>query len=335
MAEIEGTDDFQQMLFKLKQRVNNISAVKTAIVSQDTGGDVKQMLASFTETLKAGFAALLDDKTGELQLLGNVAAEAKKAGDSTTAELKKEINAALNAMLADLKGSTAETSLSVKNEIASIKSSMPSVDINAVANKLNDIGDAVEALSSTMGSTVKQLLDKAAASSIGMTEGRLMQEVGLTVAAAVTTRLDAALTPLIGEVSALKETVATLKIEHPGAGTTDFTKSYIETIRSEFSGEIKEIRTLFEKENAAVKSQTLEFLSFITDRLVSLQGKVDKITRPEGTALLSGHEGADALSPDVAARISEGITTGLQREIAPVMDGLIHIIRFLVALSKR
>ncbi|MBF0553789.1 MAG: hypothetical protein HQK96_04445 [Nitrospirae bacterium] len=356
MAEIEGTDDFQQMLTKLKQRVNNIAAVKATVATQDTSGDIREMLAGFTETLKTGFTALLDDKSGELQRLGAIAAGAaesaavKKAGDSTAAELKKEINSTLTALLSDfnsrlegtLKDGIRNSSMSVKDEIAAVKYSIPSIDINAISNKLNTIGSAVETLGNTMKQTVEQLKTVGVPSTGTMDDTAmrgLIHEIKLSVSESVNTRLDTTLAPLRGDISALKAVITTLKIEPYTSGGMEFMKSNIDNIRGEFSGEIKEIRALIEKENNMVKSQTLEFLGFITDTIVGLHGKVDSVIRPAGavaaTAALRGQQGSGAVLPDIEAQRTEEIRSGLQREIAPVMDGLVHIIRFLVALSKR
>ncbi|WP_420267161.1 hypothetical protein [Candidatus Magnetominusculus dajiuhuensis] len=351
MAEIEGNDDFQQMLTKLKQRVNNIAAVKATVATADTGGDIKELLTGFTETLKQGFTALLDDKSGQLERLGAVAAgaaesaAAKKAVDSTAAELKKEINSTLTTLLSDLnnrlegtlKDNIRNASMSIKDEIASVKSGIPSIDINA-------IGSSVETLGNTLKQAVEQLKTVSVPSS-GAMDGTAMksltQEIKLSVGEVVNTRLDTALAPLRGEISALKAVITTMKIEPYTSANSgmEFAKSNIDNIRNEFSGEIKEIRALIERENNMVKSQTLEFLGFITDTIVSLSGKIDSLLRQGGavatTAARSQQQGRAAALPNIEAQITEEIKSGLQREIAPVMDGLVHIIRFLVALSKR
>ncbi|KWT77379.1 hypothetical protein [Candidatus Magnetominusculus xianensis] len=336
MAEIEGSDDFQQMLTRLKQRVNNIAAVKATVATQDTGGDVKELLVNFAETLKKGFTALLDGKSGELEILSSIAAGAldfKKAGESTATELKKEINSTLNTMLSDFKGrlegalkdDIRSASMSVKDEIASVKSTIPYLDINAIGSKLNNIGGAVESLSITLKNTFEHM--KTTTAIDDDTKRVLIQEIKQTAGDSISAKIDAALAPLRGEISSLKAVITTLKVE-PTASGADFSRSYIDSIRSEFSSEIREIKALVEKENNAVKSQTLEFLGFVTDKIVGLHGKIDKIVRP---ALAP----PGTLSPNVSERITEGISSGLQREIAPVMDGLVHIIRFLIALSKR
>ncbi|MBF0457811.1 MAG: hypothetical protein HQK99_07945 [Nitrospirae bacterium] len=349
MAEIEGTDDFQQMLTKLKQRVNNIAAVKATVAAQDPGGDVREQLDSLTGMLKKGFTALLDDKAGELEMLGSIAAEAtagKKAGDTTSAELKKEITSTLNALLSDfnsrldgsLKDNIRNVSMSVKDEIAAVKSSIPSIDVNAIGNKLNTIGSAVETLTNTMKQTVEQMKSASSSAAAAATIDEnavksLINDIKLTVGDSINTRLETALAPLRGEISSLKAVITTLKMEPASSGGVDFTKSYIETIQSEFSGEIKEIRALVEKENNMVKSQTLEFLSYITDKIIDLHGKIDSVLRPEDAVAAS--QPGRVVSPTISSRINEEIGNGVQREIAPVMDGLVHIIRFLVALSKR
>ncbi|MBF0488453.1 MAG: hypothetical protein HQK98_09855 [Nitrospirae bacterium] len=341
------------MLTKLKQRVNNIAAVKATVATTDTGGDIKELLTGFTETLKQGFMALLDDKSGQLERLGAMAAGAaesaavKKAGDSTVAELKKEINSTLTALLSDLNGRLEGTlkdnirnaSASIKDEIAAVKSIIPSIDINAIGNKLNTIGGSVETLGNTMKQAIEQL-KTARVPSIGAMDDvamrGLIHEIKLSVGEVVNTRLDTALAPLRGEVSALKAVITTLKIE-PYTSGIEFAKGNIDNIRNEFSGEIKEIRALIEKENNMVKSQTLEFLGFITDTIVGLSGKIDRLLRPGGAvaAPVASQPGRDAALPNMETQITEEIKSGLQREIAPVMDGLVHIIRFLVALSKR
>lgn len=357
MAEIEGTDDFQHMLTKLKQRVNNIAAVKATVAAQDLGGDVRELLTSLTEMLRKGFTALLDDKAGELEMLGSIAAEAtagKKAGDTASASLKKEITSTLNALLSDfsgridgtLKDNIRNVTISVKDEIAAVKSSIPamipSIDVNAIGNKLNTISSAVEAISSvveTLSRSMKQTVEQMKSASSNVVAAAvidenavksLIQDIKLTVGDSINTRLETALAPLRGEISSLKAVITTLKMEPASASGVDFTKSYIETIRSEFKGEIKEIRELVEKENNIVKSQTLEFLSYITDKIAGLHGKIDKVIRPEGT-LAASQPGY----PAIPVNITEGISRGVQMEIAPVMDGLVHIIRFLIALSKR
>ncbi|MBF0516609.1 MAG: hypothetical protein HQK97_05745 [Nitrospirae bacterium] len=346
MAEIEATDDFQEMLARLKQRVNNIAAVKATVASQDTGGDVKELLSSFTETLKKGFTALLDGKSGELEMLSLVAAGAadvKKTGESSAAQLKQEINSTLSTLLSDFKGRLEGTikddiraaSISVQDEItavkSTVKSTIPSVD--AIGSKLNSIGSAVEILATTLRQAVEQLKTSTGVFDDTAVRG-LIQEIKLAAGESIGSKIDAALAPLRGEISALKGVITTLKIE-PAASGMDFSKGYIDTIRSELHSEIREIRALVEKENTIVKSQTLEFLGFVTDKIVGLHGKIDKIARTETTMSATEQPGTDSVSPNIAARITEGISSGLQREIAPVMDGLVHIIRFLVALSKR
>ncbi len=360
MAEIEGTtDDFQQMLSKLKQRVNDIATVKANVTAQEPGtSDLKDSISRFTETIKSGFAVMLDAKAADLERLGTMATEAaavKKGGDAASAELKKEITSTLNTMLSEfntriegsLKDTIRSSTMSVRDDVASVKSIVSTIDINTIGNKLNTMGGTIDTLSTTvkdLKNTAEQL--KASGSGDisstlkGVTQDAmrgLIQEIKLSVGEAIGTRLDAALAPLKGEIAALRGELSALKREPATSSgvSMDSVKTYVDGIRREFNGELREIMALIDRETSTSQTQTLEFLKFVTDKIINLHNKVDSISRPGGamTAPVTRTQ-SDTPTPP-ASPMDSGTDNAIQREIAPIMDGLVHIIRFLIALSKR